>query len=393
LVTMGSKPNSGQLAERRILNWGGLFAFIYVYRCLSSVFAEYVIMRVTFIGDTWSYQRGLFPHGYKTMTWSADVFFDVNSSLLPTVMTAWLGGTMNSLFGGSPVLINIGFQTICFVGIVYLLNSVEGISRKWLAILVMLPSFSIWTSIASKEAIVAGALAVVCGYLLRIYFDKPRFPLLPVIAAIIVYIYKPHYLVALSFGFIGSWLCSHVKQKAFLALTGGFMSLSGLYILRDEIDRISFGVQRLFLITTQGGSSQSEPFFIDKYDVFLKAPLGMFKAFMGPGLADLSGSVLNIITFAESVALLTFLVLLVVSRLKIMPAYNFIIGSFVIFWILFPNYPFGIMNVGSAVRYRSGWIILVFTAIVGLMSRQAYFSWSRRGKNKKGRLTPIQPLD
>jgi hypothetical protein len=366
--------------KRRVLSWSGFFVFLFLYRCLCSWFAEKVILRLTFVGDTWSYQHGVYPEEYSRISLNASTLFDVASSQLSTVVTAKIGGMLNKIFGGSPVLIDIGFQTICFVGLVYLLNSVEGRSRKWLALLVMLPSFSIWTSIASKEAIVAGALAILSGFLLRMYYGKPKTVFLPLVALATLFLFKPHYLIALAFGVFGTWLCYHVRQKTFFALVGGMFSISLLYLVRDKVDALSFGVQRLFLVTFQGGSSRSEAFFVDKYDVFLKAPLGMFQSFIGPSLSDITLSPLNMITFVESMVLLALLVLLFTSRIKRIPAYNFVLGWFVMFWIVFPNYPFGIMNVGTAIRYRSGWIILIFAIIAGLMTHSAYPSRSREAR-------------
>jgi hypothetical protein len=377
-----------QKPGRRALSWSGFFVFLFLYRCLCSWFAEKVILRLTFIGDTWSYQHGVYPEEYSRIPLSASTLFDLGSSQLSTVLTAKIGGVLNKIFGGSPVLIDIGFQAICFVGLVYLLNSVEGRPRKWLALLVMLPSFSIWTSIASKEAIVAGALAVLSGFLLRMYYGKKKTFFLPIVALVTLFLFKPHYLIALAFGVFGTWLCYRVKQKTFLALLGGMFSISLLYLVRDKVDALSFGVQRLFLVTLQGGSSRNEAFFVDKYDVFLKAPLGMFQSFIGPGLADITLSPLNMITFVESMVLLGLLVFLFASRVMSIPAYNFMLGWFVMFWILFPNYPFGIMNVGTAIRYRSGWIILIFAIIAGLMTRSAYPTRTR-GVNASGRARKI----
>jgi hypothetical protein len=383
-VKLKNRNASTKPSERKVLNWSGFFVVLYIYRCMSSWFAENVIMRLTFIGDTWSYQQGLYPGEYNSISWSTQTLLDVGSSVISTMLTARLGGVFNTLFGGSALLIDIGFQSICFVGIVYLLNSVEGRSKKWLALLVMMPSFSIWTSIASKEAIVAGALGILSGFLLRMYYGKRRSIFFPLMATVVLFLFKPHYLIALAFGIIGTWLCRHVRQKAFLALVGGMFSISLLYLIRDQIDALSFGVQRLFLVTFQGGSSRSEPFFVEKYDVFFKAPEGMFQSFMGPSLADLTKSPLNIVTFSESLFLLGLLVLLVASRIRVMPAYNFILSGFVLFWIVFPNYPFGIMNVGTAVRYRAGWIILLFAVVAGLMTRAANVA-----RNSKPTIIPV----
>jgi hypothetical protein len=364
-------------SEGKVLSWSGFFFFLFIYRCLASVFAERVIMKLTHIGDTWSYQRGLVLTSYAEQGLRAEDLIGLNTTIFSTVVTARIGGFFNSVLGGSPIMVNIGFQSITFIGLVYLLLSVEGQARKWLALLVMLPSFSIWTSMASKEAIVASAMAILSGVLLRMYSHRAHFGVLPIFATVTLYIYKPHYLIAILFGVVGTWICSKVQQKALVALTGGLFSILLLYLLRDKVDELAFGVQRLFMVTQLGASSRLEPFFIEQYDVFTKAPLGMFRAFMGPELIDIFRSPLSLITYAESTMMLLFLVVLVASQFRSLPIYNLLMALFVMFWIIFPNYPLGIMNIGTAIRYRSGWIILIIAAIVGLMTRKSYQGWAK----------------
>jgi hypothetical protein len=48
---------------------------------------------------------------------------------------------------------------------------------------------------------------------------------------------------------------------------------------------------------------------------------------------------------------------------------------FTLFWILFTNYPLGIMNPGSAIRYRTGYEILVFVVMVFLLSPNLFVTW------------------
>jgi hypothetical protein len=339
-------------------------------------------MRLTHIGDTWTYQRGLVLESYAEQGWGADGIFSFNNSIFSTVITSRIGGFFNSISGGSPIMVNIGFQSITFVGLVYLLWSVDGPARKWMALLVMLPSFSIWTSMASKESIVACALAILSGYMLRMYSHRARISVFPILAFVTLYIFKPQYLIALLFGVVGTWICFRVKQKALVALFGGVFSILILFLFRDKVDEMAFGVQRLFLVTEFGGSSRIVPFFVDQYDVFFKAPTGMYRAFMGPEIVDIFRSPLSLITYAESTFMLLLLTVIAASQFRTLPIYNLIISAFILFWIIFPNYPLGIMNVGTAVRYRSGWIVLVMAVIVGLMTRRAYSGWAGQSFKK-----------
>ena len=124
-----------------------------------------------------------------------------------------------------------------------------------------------------------------------------------------------------------------------------------------------------------GRSSRSDLFFTEKYDVFLKAPLGMALSLFGPKLTEIFTSPLALISFIESSVLFAFIFIIVAQRLMLLPVYNLILGAGTIFWLIFATYPLGITNIGSAVRYRSGWIILIFGIVSVLMSRSFYMHW------------------
>ncbi len=132
-----------------------------------------------------------------------------------------------------------------------------------------------------------------------------------------------------------------------------------------------------------------EPFFVDRYDVFLKAPEGMFLAFVGPTLAEVATTPLHLITFLESMFLVAVLAYFVVRRLPSLPIYSVIMGFFITFWVMFPNYPLGVMNPGTAIRYRTGWIIPVIVVIAFLLSRELYVSWrGGTARSSAGRAKP-----
>ena len=61
-----------------------------------------------------------------------------------------------------------------------------------------------------------------------------------------------------------------------------------------------------------------------------------------------------------------------------MPAFGFLMMCFAGFWLLFANYPFGVMNPGSAIRYRTGYFILLLTILIVVSSRATYIYWRSR---------------
>ena len=353
-----------------------LFAF-YCYRCASSVFAQLVILRLTLVGDTWSYQQGKSGEGFSDLgalevVQKAANFADFQAS---THFTGLIGRVFNLLFLGNPILINIGFQTIAYVGIVYLLMSVSATQRLRLAILLALPSFTIWTSMASKECIVVFAVCVLGGGLIRLYYGRYKFTTIQFVALAAIWVYKPHYVPALFYLLTVTVLGTHVKQKAFVALLIGLFSLAALFVFRDAIDEMSFGVQRGFTTYINVGSTRTDLFFVHAYDVFSRMHIGFVMAFIGPTIEETLASPLHLFSFVESVVLLSILFFYIVPRLPRLPIYSVITGMFFTFWVLFPNYPFGVMKPGSANRYRAGWIAMIFIAFAVLQSRNLYLNW------------------
>lgn len=365
-------------SRQLIVGWSAYFIFLYIYRCFCAVFFQKVLLKLTSVADTTMYQMGKSSESGTL----ADGLFDLGSTRFASMLTIEIGSVFSYFTFGNAILINIGFQTIAFVGIVYLLLSVDLNSRKYLAILVLLPSFSLWTSIASKEAIVVFALAIITGYLLRLYQpEKHKFHFIAVIAIFLIFFYKPLYLPAITFAVVGTLICQRTEKKAFVAFVGALFSIGLLYLFRDLIDEAAFTLQVMLADERLAGrSSRSDLFFTEKYDVFLKAPLGMALSLFGPKLTEIFTSPLALISFIESSVLFAFIFIIVAQRLMLLPVYNLILGAGTIFWLIFATYPLGITNIGSAVRYRSGWIILIFGIVSVLMSRSFYMHWQANEK-------------
>ena len=368
-------PTGGASDRRLTVSWGIFFVLLFLYRSVFSVLGEVVVMRLTPISDTFLYQSGILEQTDFWANFGPHNLMTFGPSTLSTALTAALGKALNIVFFGNAILINIGFQTITFAGLVYLIMSIRPAERKYLAVLVLLPSFSVWTSIASKEAIVAGAVAVAAGYLIRLYTGSGRLRLIHVAAGTVIYIFKTQYLAALAFFFLVTVIARRVRQSAAVATIIGAISLVALWFSSERLDELAQRVQTLLIINPGARSTRTELFFTDPLDVILKAPVGMFRSFVGPTLAEVPTSVLHLITFVESMVVVGFLLYLFLSRVKQLPAYNAIVGFFVLFWISFATYPFGVMNAGSAIRYRSGWILIVMVVFATFLSREVYTHW------------------
>ena len=367
---------TGRRERRLVLTWGVFYAFLWLYRSAASVAGQVVVSQVTTLGDSGGYQSGGAFVSWIVLGQLTDIGSARN---IGTTITLLLGALFNRLFGGNPILINVGFQTIAFIGIVALLQAAKPAHRALLAPLFLLPSFTLWSSVASKEALVVFFLCVGSAGVLKIWYGEGRLNLLHIVAFACVYPFKPHYVPALAYLLGTSWAARHVRQPAALALVLGLSSLSFLYVFKDTMIRLVFAaVQPAF--SGRGATFQRPEFWETPMDIFLRAPEGMFRSLLGPTFQEaLSGHVFHFVSFVESAAILSVMVWFAARGLARMPAFTFVVGVFTTFWMLFPTYPLGAMNAGSAIRYRTGYIVILFVLVAAILPRDTYFTW-RRGR-------------
>ena len=112
----------------------------------------------------------------------------------------------------------------------------------------------------------------------------------------------------------------------------------------------------------------------------------MFQSFFGPTFSEVSNSVLHLFSFVESLVILIILMAIVLVRLPRLPVFIFITATFSLVMILFVNYPFGIMNPGSAIRYRTGYFPIVIFIIIVLTSRSWSIMWLESIVNRQNSL-------
>ena len=380
------KSPSGRL--RLVYTWNLIFFFLWAYRCVFSLLGEVVIMRITGIPDTQTYQSQDAVTALAflaTSTKSMGLQFTMQA--FATAVTNAVGGIFNLLFLGNPILINIGFQTIGFAGIVVLLRSVTGQLRIVLMLLLMLPSISLWTSIASKEALLLFFLGIICAHIVNIYYNCDRIRWYLPVCLLLLYTFKPHYMIPIVFILGVSYVARHVRQKAFVAFFALMISFVMLYVFAEQIDEYARTVNSW--TTALGGRSTRPLFIILPYDTFLKAPEGMYLAFFGPTLKELSTTILHLATFIESSLIIALLGFYLFRRWPELPLYNVIVALGTSFWTLFPNYPLGVFNPGTAIRYRSGYIILILLSFVFILSRERYAAW--RGPVRKPPVADPRP--
>jgi len=345
------------------LKWPEFYLFYFIYRCSYSVLGQVSVTSFTSLGDSARYQIGGFV-------------LDLSALYTSTFFTVNLGSVIGFFAFKDPILINVGFQALAFYGIYQFLQALDPELRRRAAILLLFPSFNLWTSVAGKEAVVVFALGIACAYMTDMYYLRERIRPLHVISGYILFIFKAHYLSALLFVFLVSKISQHLQKKSFFVLFVGVMSLLPLYVYREAISKVSFSILPHFVGT--GGRSTREPFWEERWDVFLKAPEGMLQSFYGPTLGEIlkdGAHLLQIVAYFESFILIAVLLYYLIREIPTLPIYNLFVYLFVLFWIMFVNYPFGVMNPGSAIRYRSGYFLLVVMVVVLFTSRRVFIQW------------------
>ena len=352
------------------INWSTFYVFLFVYRCAFSALAYFVVSRLTGLGDVARIISADFT-AIDVLRLGADPL--QGSRGMAIVIAQNLGRLFKILSFGNELLIFMFFQAVAFVGLVKFLMSLEPNFRKRIALIILFPSFSVWSSIPGKEAIVVFAVGVGCSYVVDMYYNREKLSVLHIVAFAVLAIFKLPYVIAFIYLIGVSKIAYRVRQKAFVALAAGFVSLVPLYTFRDKIDALSFEVIRHFNVGF--GRMTREPYWTEQYDVFWKAPYGMYQSFFGPTLSEAATGILQISSFFESAFLVGLLLFFLIRRLPMVPAYNFILVLFATFWMLFPTYPLGIMNPGSAIRYRTGYLLFVVVIFTFLTSREVYASW------------------
>ena len=326
-----------------------------------SVVGQTLVRRFTSLGDSSRWQE---------TGWVFDGGWWHSSNLITTNLAAFFG----QFVGDDKILINIGFQTLAFYGIYRFISALDPSLRKRAILLFFFPSFSVWSSVAGKEAVLIFAIGVISGYLIRIFSRRERLGLVVLIAVYLVYIMKTHYIVALLYIFGAAKFCRYLPKPGLIIFFASVASLFPLYFFREVFDSLSFDILPHFL---GSGRSTREPFWVEQYDVFWKAPYGMVQSFLGPTLEEamLAKNPIHVGAYLEGLAMICILGYFMFEKIKSLPVFNFVVILFGTFWILFPNYPFGIMNPGSAVRYRTGYLMLIILLVIVLGRPETYRRW------------------
>ncbi|WP_439437678.1 hypothetical protein [Salinivibrio costicola] len=316
---------------------------IVISRACYYLFAVFVYSKFSQLGDTQAYVNG----GY---------LYREDFSSTAYIMSL-IGGTIGS-FGTALLAIALSSYALYF-----LYNKIDyiatNLSKKIILFIIISPSLGIWTSIFSKEMFLLFFMSLAVGALIDFHRGRCNI-MIAVLSFLVVTFMKPHYSLALYLSWIAISL-NKLDIKGYRMLFGlGVSILLVFYVGFIKIDTIYEYTQLLVNnYFVNGESSRENNFWIGTYDFFSYAPTGITKAFIGPTLFEAIERPIFIPYFIEGFFLYIIVIYLMLRsifhRNNIHGLYLALFFSFSL-WLLFAHYPVGVINPGSAIRYRSGFI-------------------------------------
>jgi len=356
-----------------------LWLYFFISKIVYMFSAIFVYSQFTPLSDTFSYLSGEF--------YSPQEMFSQSTLFIGTITYSF------SLTIG-PVLANVPFVILSFYGIYFAVSRIDLTNKQLTMLLILLsfPNFGIYSSVASKEAIAVFFMGVILGFIIDII--KKRHVenyVLIFIAFYLCIFFKPQYMIGISALLIYLFLSMKLRLKGygklFLLVLFFIVSFGLLYIFRYEINALSFRMPPNFSLNSS--STRENTFWIDDFDVFKNALYGMYIAFVGPTFTEAMQKTTHLFAWIESMIILStfafgslklYIVSIKTNKLNI---YYLSIFLIVTLWILFVHYPFGVLNPGSAIRYREnfyGFLVILFYFLYTETLNQYYQNTEKKNK-------------
>ena len=345
-----------------------IFFYYFLIKVFYLFFAIFIFSKLTTLGDTPRYLN-------------SGVGFSIKVFYSSTEMMDFLGNSLKKILYFD-VVACFPFLLLSFYGIYYAIKELNlHYAGILLIILLSMPNFGIWTSILSKEAVGCFYSGIIGVLIINFYNSKFKVKIIDVLALYLCFIFKPPYFVFIIQSLIYLRIVNGFKFSAglaaILAVFALLLNIGIIYLFREEID---LAARALYVHFTNFGDpdlakSTRENAFEEQFDFFKKLPFGLFISFFGPTITEMLEKPTHLLSGIESALILClFLFLSFKSFIRPMIHYRFnpkllFIYLFLFFGLLFSNYPFGILNPGSAVRYRENFYLIFVILLAYLYIR------------------------
>ncbi|MBB1449632.1 hypothetical protein H5159_00830 [Pseudoalteromonas sp. SG43-1] len=332
--------------------------FILISRVFYCLFAIFVYSKFSQLGDTSGYLEGAYLYR--------------NDFTSTAYLMSLIGSTLGN-FGSALLSILISTFSIVFLYL-KLEPYLSSNGRRFFLFITITPSFGMWTSVYSKECILLLFFSLAVGLLIDLCERKKISLIRLVIVFAIVTFMKPHYSISLYLTLLVIYLDrSGVEGLYLLVLTIICSALACFFAwyLSDTVYEYTQLLSNSYFVN--GASTRENDFWLEQYDFFLYAPVGIVKSFIGPTLFEAVNRIMFMPYFLEGLFIFTSLVVFsyksVFYKNKLNVFHLAIFLSFTLV-LIFSHYPVGIMNPGSSIRYRSGFVFPMICFILFIASNK-----------------------
>ena len=283
------------------MNRRTLLLFLLGAKLAAGVIAWHVVGGTIRLGDTTDYLSGVYLSRQDPLS----------TAYLMSLTGSWFTSTVGyTYFANVPMLI------LAWVGIVKGTQLLELGRRYWLLLFVSLlaPSYQLWTSLHSKEAVVNLCFGWIVFYTIARH-KGIRLGLAERVTTatmgVVLVLFKPAYAPALVWLFLfmpRGFVRSYPKLASTLVLVLGLSVAAGiLVVLRDLLDLTA---QTFHLHFSAGGTFTRGRSWSGIDQLLRELPLGVVVSFVGPTLSEAMGSARMIPFFLEGVAVFSAVVYL-----------------------------------------------------------------------------------
>lgn len=242
----------------------------------------------------------------------------------------------------------------------------------WL--LLLMPSYAVWTSVVGKEILSFCAFLVISKWIADVVIYGRGNNFLLLVAIVFGAILRPHYLLAYLFPVLMVFIFLHKKE---LKISSSVRFSSGLYFLsmiafsiitiitvhtfRTLWEPVLFEIMKTsesYFLSYDGNSNRTWILWETYSDFIMNMGWGIPTSLIGPTLGEVIKRPLFVPFFIEGVFSLIlifyFMLLLINTSQNNFRVRFFFYMTFVpaLIIALIIHYPFGIFNPGSAIRYK-----------------------------------------
>jgi hypothetical protein len=347
-----------------------------VFKILYSIYGVFIFGKISSIGDADAYLAAPIIISFRTFT---------SNTLLMGTFTSLLKHILFVDF-----FVHLTYCLMSFFSLKLVIEELKLTKAQeyFLVFMFILPSFGTWTSIIMKESLSGTTSCFVLIWIINIVNEsKLRFPILiNIIALYLTLIIRP--VVGFSLMCLVSTIYlyrvpifnKYIKFilifTAITVFTVAAVLLTLNYVKNEFIPLAEYYFDPRF---SSGKSARPLGFWKTAADFYLKAPEGIFLANLGPTFLEAAKNPFFIPYFFEGLIFIFTCIYLFFSnvfyemrRAIINP--NFLFAMFFgVILILLLNYPFGVFNGGSAIRYRSSYYHIVIVLLLFFYSREKKF--------------------